>query len=85
GKKIGLVYQIIDDILDIESTSEKLGKTIGKDESAGRATFPAVYGLEASREMARILTSEARQTIATLGDKSLKLQVLAEFLLSRKS
>jgi geranylgeranyl diphosphate synthase type II len=85
GKKIGLVYQIIDDILDIESTSEKLGKTIGKDESAGKATFPAVYGLEASREMARILTSEARQTIATLGDKSLKLQVLAEFLLSRKS
>lgn len=85
GKKIGLVYQIIDDILDIESTSEKMGKTIGKDETAGKATFPAVYGLEASREMARNLTSEARQTIATLGDKSLKLQVLAEFLLNRKS
>jgi geranylgeranyl diphosphate synthase type II len=85
GKKIGLVYQIIDDLLDIEGSQEKLGKSIGKDEAAGKATFPSVYGIEESRAMAAELTNQAKQIISQLGDKSLKLRILSDYLLNRKS
>ncbi len=53
GKHIGLAFQIVDDILDVEESSEELGKTAGKDEAQGKITFPAVYGLEKSRLMAQ--------------------------------
>jgi geranylgeranyl diphosphate synthase type II len=85
GKKIGMVFQIVDDLLDIEGSQEKLGKSIGKDEAAGKATFPSVYGIEESHAMAKELTNQARQIISCLGDKSLKLQILADYLLNRKS
>ncbi|MDD3578976.1 MAG: polyprenyl synthetase family protein [Candidatus Cloacimonetes bacterium] len=85
GNKIGLVFQIVDDLLDIEGSSAKLGKTTGKDEAQGKATFPAVYGIEESRKMAHDLTEQAKTAISTLGDRSLKLRILADHLLSRKS
>lgn len=85
GTKIGLVFQIIDDLLDIEGSSAKLGKSIGKDEAQGKATFPAVYGIEESRNMAAELTEKAKTAISTLGDRSLKLRILADYLLHRKS
>jgi geranylgeranyl diphosphate synthase, type II len=85
GTKIGMVYQIVDDLLDIEGSQAKLGKSIGKDEIQGKATFPSVYGIEKSRQMAADLTEQAKQRIATLGDRSIKLRILADFLLSRKS
>lgn len=85
GTKIGLVFQIIDDLLDIEGSSAKLGKSTGKDEAQGKATFPAVYGIEESRNMAAELTEKAKTAISTLGDRSLKLRILADYLLHRKS
>lgn len=85
GTKIGMVFQIVDDLLDIEGTTAKLGKTIGKDEAVGKATFPSVYGIEESRKMAKDLTEQAKNAISTLGERSLKLRILADYLLARKS
>jgi len=85
GNKIGLVFQIVDDLLDIEGSAAKLGKSIGKDEAAGKATFPAVYGVEESRQMAKELTEKAKESIGSLGDKSIRFRVLADYLLHRKS
>ncbi len=85
GSKIGLVFQIVDDLLDVEGSQHSLGKSIGKDEAAGKATFPSQYGVEESRAMAEKLTQEAKQTIATLGDRSIRFRILADNLLERKS
>lgn len=85
GNLIGLVFQIVDDLLDIEGSQEELGKSIGKDANVEKATFPAVYGIEESRLKAAELTEKARQVISPLGKKALKLDILAEYLLTRKS
>ncbi len=85
GKLIGLVFQIVDDLLDVEGTQEELGKSIGKDANVQKATFPSVYGLAESRAKAVELTEKARQVIAPLGDKAVLLDTLAEYLLTRKS
>lgn len=85
GKLIGLVFQIVDDLLDIEGSQEELGKSIGKDAGVDKATFPSVYGIEESRNKAAELTEKARLIIAPLGNKALKLDILAEHLLTRKS
>lgn len=85
GRLIGLVFQIVDDLLDIEGSQEELGKSIGKDAGVSKATFPSVYGIEESRAKAAELTEKARQIIAPLGEKALKLDILAEYLLTRKS
>ncbi len=84
GKLIGLVFQIVDDLLDIEGTQEELGKTIGKDAESAKATFPAVYGIAESHKKAEELTEKAREIIVPLGEKALKLDILAEYLLGRK-
>jgi len=84
GKLIGLVFQIVDDLLDIEGTQEELGKTIGKDAESAKATFPAVYGIAESHKKAEELTEKAREILAPLGEKALKLDILAEYLLGRK-
>lgn len=85
GSKIGLVFQIVDDLLDVEGSQYSLGKSIGKDEAAGKATFPSQYGVEESRAMAEKLTQEAKQTITALGDRSIRFRILADHLLERKS
>jgi len=85
GNNLGLVYQIVDDLLDIEGTQEELGKSIGKDAEVQKATFPSVYGIEESKRMAREITEKAKQSIAKLGDRSMMLQILADYLLTRKS
>ena len=59
GDRIGLAFQIIDDVLDLEATSQQLGKTAGKDRSAQKSTFPAALGLEASKQYASRLSDEA--------------------------
>ncbi|MDD2228846.1 MAG: polyprenyl synthetase family protein [Candidatus Cloacimonetes bacterium] len=85
GRLIGLVFQIVDDLLDIEGSQEELGKSVGKDVGVQKATFPSVYGVEESRDKATELTEKARHVIAPLGKKALKLDILAEHLLTRKS
>lgn len=84
GQKIGLAFQIVDDILDIEGSKETLGKTIGKDSKAKKATFPAVYGLEKSRQMAEKLITEAKALLEPYGEKAEILLMLCDFIHNRK-
>jgi geranylgeranyl diphosphate synthase, type II len=83
GHALGLAFQVIDDILDVTQTSEKLGKSAGKDLSAEKATFPAIVGLERSRKVAKRLTAEARAALRPLGKKAEMLHGLADQLLQR--
>jgi geranylgeranyl diphosphate synthase type II len=83
GSKIGLVFQIVDDILDVTSSSEALGKTAGKDEKVKKATYPAFYGIEASRQKASELVASALEDIRDLGEEAIFLRSLARFIVSR--
>ena len=83
GLKIGLGFQVADDILDVCASSEQLGKTAGKDEKAGKMTYPAVLGLERSRQLARKLADEAVAALAPFGQKADILRQLAMALLER--
>jgi geranylgeranyl diphosphate synthase type II len=84
GRALGLAFQVIDDILDVTQTSEKLGKSAGKDLAAKKATYPAVIGLEKSREEARRLTSQAHAALKSLGENARVLRALADYLLARE-
>ena len=84
GRALGLAFQVIDDILDVTQTSEKLGKSAGKDIAAKKATYPAVIGLEKSRAEARRLTSKAHRALESLGERATTLRALADYLLRRE-
>ena len=83
GYHVGLAFQVIDDILDVTQTSEKLGKTAGKDSKAQKATYPSIVGLERSRKIATQLTDKAFAALRPLGGKAAALEALAEYLLKR--
>lgn len=83
GLTLGLAFQIADDILDCTSTAEELGKTPGKDLRDGKATYPALYGLDASREEARRLAREAVEPLREAGLLTERLQSLAELAVNR--
>jgi len=83
GKNLGLAFQIQDDILDIQSSAEELGKTPGKDQAAGKLTYPALYGLENAQEKACALIHEAKQALAAFGDRAEVLLDLADFVIAR--
>jgi geranylgeranyl pyrophosphate synthase len=85
GTKIGLGFQIADDILDVSATSEQLGKTAGKDIKASKATYPAVLGLDKSKKLAQKLADEAVDSLASFGPEADILRQLAMALLERKS
>lgn len=85
GSHIGLLFQVIDDILDEESTTETLGKDAGSDRARGKATFPSVYGIEESKKYAKRLLKEAQEDIKFLGDRGNILNMLAEYILIRVS
>jgi geranylgeranyl diphosphate synthase, type II len=84
GRALGLAFQVIDDILDVTQTSEKLGKSAGKDVAAKKATYPAVIGLDASRAEAKRLTKHAHDALSVLGRKAETLHGLANYLLERE-
>ena len=84
GQNIGLAFQVIDDILDVTQTTEKLGKTAGKDVACTKATYPALFGLESSRRIATRLTREARAALKPFGSKAASLHALADMLVSRE-
>jgi geranylgeranyl diphosphate synthase type II len=84
GRALGLAFQVIDDILDVTQTSEKLGKSAGKDLAAEKATYPAVIGLEKSRAEARRLTTQAHHALESLGERARVLRALADYLLARE-
>jgi geranylgeranyl diphosphate synthase type II len=83
GRKVGLAFQIIDDILDVTQTSEQLGKTAGKDSQARKATYPAIVGLEKSRKMAENLTARAFAALRIFKGQARALEALAAHLLRR--
>ena len=85
AEKVGLAFQIADDILDVTATSEQLGKTAGKDESARKLTFPAVLGLERSQDEARQLVADAKTVVTPLGPEAEPLCKLADFIIARTS
>ena len=85
GQRLGLAFQIIDDILDVTQTSEILGKSAGKDVAAKKATYPAVIGLDKSRAEARRLTRQAHDTLSVFtGRDAEPLHALANYLLERE-
>ena len=85
GQRLGLAFQIIDDILDVTQTSEILGKSAGKDVAAKKATYPAVIGLEKSRAEARRLTQQAHDSLSVFSSSDAQpLHALANYLLERE-
>ena len=84
GHALGLAFQVIDDILDVTQTTEKLGKSAGKDVAAQKATYPAVIGLDQSRVEARRLTRQAHNSLSIFGPKAEALHALANYLLERE-
>ena len=85
GECIGLAFQIADDILDVTSTSERLGKTPGKDLAANKATYPAIHGISASEARARELVDQASSIVSGLSADTLLLQRIARFIIARSS
>lgn len=83
GRALGLAFQIVDDILDVTQTSEKLGKSAGKDIAAQKATYPAIIGIEKSRLEARTLTRRAHGALKVFGTNGKALRELASYLLER--
>lgn len=84
AQNLGLAFQVIDDILDVTQTSEKLGKSAGKDVAAQKATYPAVFGLEKARKEAHRLTASALDATDFFGQKAEVLRALANHLLDRE-
>jgi geranylgeranyl diphosphate synthase type II len=85
GEHVGLAFQIVDDILDVEEPSEALGKTAGKDAAQHKITFPAVYGLDASRRMAQEECRRAHEVLQPFGGRAGRLHELADLIVQRKS
>jgi geranylgeranyl diphosphate synthase, type II len=85
GETIGWAFQVTDDILDVEESSAALGKTAGKDIAQQKATYPAVYGLERSHQIANELATKAGSELDSYGDRATRLRELAEYLVLRRT
>lgn len=85
GEHVGLAFQIVDDILDVEEASQQLGKTAGKDARQGKITFPAVYGLVRSKEMAEHERLAARHALQPFGDSAERLAGIADLIVNRRA
>ena len=85
GEAIGLLFQVTDDILDVEESSAALGKTAGKDTAQKKATYPAVFGLERSHQIAQELASRATGELEPYGERASRLRDIAEYLVLRRA
>ncbi|KAB2956992.1 MAG: polyprenyl synthetase family protein, partial [Thermoanaerobaculia bacterium] len=85
GERLGLLFQIRDDLLDVEGTPGELGKTPGKDARAGKLTWPGLHGVAASRARMRVLADEAAGLAGDLGGSAKVLTSLVVFLSERTS
>jgi len=83
GEAVGLMFQVVDDLLDVTETTDHLGKTAGKDAEQGKLTYPALMGLEATREEVRRLAHEAHAALEPLGERAGSLGELCDYLASR--
>ncbi|MBE7422855.1 MAG: polyprenyl synthetase family protein [Zoogloeaceae bacterium] len=84
AKRVGLLFQVVDDILDAEASTATLGKTAGKDAAQGKATYVSAMGLAEAREMADTLRREAREAIEAFGERGRRLHELAHYIVTRK-
>jgi geranylgeranyl diphosphate synthase, type II len=85
GENIGWAFQVVDDILDVEESSAVLGKTAGKDQAQQKATYPALYGILQSRDIAADLAAKALSELDFYGERASRLRELAQFLVARRS
>ena len=85
SRRIGIAFQIADDILDVEGNPALVGKTLNKDAAQGKLTFVGLYGLEKSKQMADELVKEAKESLALFGKKAQTLQQLADYIVNRKN
>lgn len=85
GEHAGLAFQIVDDVLDVEQPSEALGKTAGKDAEQKKITFPAVYGMERSRQMAEEERIAAHLALRSFDERADRLRELADLIVQRKT
>ncbi len=85
GDRLGLAFQVVDDLLDVQSTADAMGKRTGKDSARGKLTYPGLLGIEESWEKARGLVRQAEQALEGLGDSARPLIELAQYVLSRKN
>ena len=85
GETIGWAFQVTDDILDVEESSAALGKTAGKDIAQQKATYPAVFGVAQSHEIAARLANDAISQLGSFGERASRLRALAEFLVQRRA
>lgn len=83
ARKIGIAFQISDDILDVIGDSALMGKTLGKDAKQGKLTFVSLYGLDNARQKAEKLITEAKESLQLFGSKAADLKDLADFIISR--
>lgn len=84
ARKIGIAFQITDDILDVEGDQNLVGKTLKKDDAQNKLTFVSCYGLEEARQKADNLIREAKDIVSVFGEGAVNLQALADFILERK-
>jgi geranylgeranyl diphosphate synthase type II len=84
GEKIGLTFQIVDDLLNVEGTLEQLGKAAGSDAAREKATYPAFFGVEATREKARATSEAAIDCLQDFGEQAEPLRELARYIVNRK-
>ncbi|MBW4419197.1 MAG: polyprenyl synthetase family protein [Myxacorys californica WJT36-NPBG1] len=83
SQAIGLAFQIVDDVLDITSSSEELGKTAGKDVCAEKATYPKLWGVDESCKQAQKLVEQAKSDVSPYGEKAYPLMAIADFITAR--
>jgi farnesyl diphosphate synthase len=84
AKAVGLAFQVVDDVLDSESSTATLGKTAGKDSKQGKSTYGSLVGAKAAREMADSLRADAHGALEGLGPRAKRLGELAEYIVLRK-
>jgi len=85
GQRLGLAFQIKDDILDVEAPAEVLGKTAGKDQKSGKLTYPAVLGMDEAKKLLREAVADAKRALAPFDERAAMLRLLADFVAERES
>jgi geranylgeranyl diphosphate synthase type II len=85
GNQIGLAFQIVDDLLNATATTEQLGKAAGSDEALGKATYPAYFGIEETRNKAKAAVEKAKSSLSLFDDKAQPLRLLADYIYTRSN